>query len=284
MFSMDNKHITIEHIKNYVKNLQKEEKSRATIQQYQREVQRFYLWLPMEKCVEKETAIQYKEELQGTKKASSVNASLAALNSFFRFLERQDLILKPLKTQRRVFCEEDRELHYSEYLRLVETAEQMNNERLSLILQTIASTGIRISELRAVTVEAVRVRQAEVRSKGKIRIVFLPKKLCRKLLSYIRSRCLTQGPVFVTRSGKPLDRSNIWTEMKKLCAKANVNPRKVFPHNLRHLFARRHYGHHHDIAKLADLLGHSNINTTRLYTISSGREHAVQIEELDLVI
>ena len=232
----------------------------------------------------KELALAYKEKLQGQKKAVSVNSSLAALNSFFRFLDWHDLTLKPMKTQRRIFCAEDRELSYQEYLRLVETAESLPNKRLSLILQTIASTGIRISELRAITVEAVRFQRADVRSKGKIRTVFLPGKLCRKLQRYVQRNRIKSGPVFVTKNGNPVDRSNVWSEMKKLCVKANVSPHKVFPHNLRHLFARRHYNQHRDIAKLADILGHSSINTTRLYTISSGREHAVQIEELGLVV
>ena len=278
------KNMTPEQIDRYVKYLQEEEKSPATILQYQREVQRFYLWLPKDKAIDKKQALMYKELLQAQKKPASVNASLAALNSFFRFQDWHGLILKPLRTQRRIFCAKDRELSYPEYLRLVEAADTLHNPRLCLILQTIASTGIRISELRAVTVEAVRTQHADVRSKGKIRTVFLPGKLCRKLRQYIRQRGLTSGPVFVTKSGRPVDRSNIWTEMKRLCAQAGVSPCKVFPHNLRHLFARRHYNQHRDIAKLADILGHSSINTTRLYTISSGREHALQIEELGLVI
>lgn len=283
-FQMEERRMTLEQIERYARHLRAEEKSRATIQQYQREVQRFYLWLPVGKRMEKEIALNYKEKLQEQKKAVSVNASLAALNSFFRFLEWHDLLLKPMKTQRRLFCEEDRELSYVEYLRLVKEAERSGNERLCLILQTIASTGIRISELRAITVEAVRLQRAEVRSKGKIRTVFLPGKLCKKLLHYVKKRRMTSGPVFVTRTGRPMDRSNIWADMKKLCARANINPHKVFPHNLRHLFARRHYNQHRDITKLADILGHSSINTTRVYTISSGREHAVQIEELGLVV
>lgn len=276
--------MTLNQIEQYAYYLREEEKSAATIAQYRREVQRFYLWLPEEKNVSKELALAYKEKLQGQKKAVSVNSSLAALNSFFRFLDWHDLTLKPMKTQRRIFCAEDRGLSYQEYLRLVETAESLPNKRLSLILQTIASTGIRISELRAITVEAVRFQRADVRSKGKIRTVFLPGKLCRKLQRYVQRNRIKSGPVFVTKNGNPVDRSNVWSEMKKLCVKANVSPHKVFPHNLRHLFARRHYNQHRDIAKLADILGHSSINTTRLYTISSGREHAVQIEELGLVV
>ena len=281
---MESRRMTLNQIDQYAHYLREEEKSAATIAQYRREVQRFYLWLPEGKLVNKELGLAYKETLQDQKQPASVNASLAALNSFFRFQDWQDLVLKPLKTQRRVFCAEDRELSYSEYLRLVETAEVLRNDRLSLILQTIASTGIRISELRAVTVEAVRVQRAEVWAKGKIRTVFLPGKLCRKLQRYVQRNGLKSGPVFVTRNGNPIDRSNVWSQMKKLCAKANVNPHKVFPHNLRHLFARRHYNQNRDIAKLADILGHSSINTTRLYTISSGREHAIQIEELGLVV
>lgn len=268
----------------YKTYLLSEEKSRATISQYLREVRRFYFWLPQDKVVTRELSLAYKAELQRVKKATSVNTTLAAINSFFQFEHWNHLILKPLKTQRRVFCEESRELTYWEYLRLVETAEALSNKRLSMVLQTIAGTGIRVSELQFITVDAVQKQRAEVSCKGKLRIVLLPGKLCKKLQQYIRKNRLAGGPVFVTRNGRPLDRSNIWSEMKKLCAKAGVDPHKVFPHNLRHLFARRYYNQHRDLSKLADILGHSNINTTRIYTISTGREHAVQIEELGLVI
>lgn len=276
--------ITLKRIEKYVRYLREEERSQSTIQQYRREVMRFYQWLSQNETIDKETALLYKEELQKKKKASSVNAALAALNGFFRFMGCAELQLKPIRIQRKIFCEENRELSYAEYLRLVETAETRNNERMSLILQTIAGTGIRVSELQAITVEAVRLRRAEVHCKSKWRSVLLPGKLCRKLLRYIQKNRLSAGPVFVTRTGRPVDRSNIWAEMKKLCAAANVDPHKVFPHNLRHLFARRHYNAYRDIIKLADILGHSNVNTTRIYTISTGREHTIQIEELGFVI
>ncbi len=270
-------------IESFHRKLISEEKSASTVSMYLRELRRFYLWLPQDKHMTRDRVLAYKAELQKSKKATSVNAALAALNSFFRFAALPSLLLKPLRTQRRVFCEESRELSYPEYLRLVETAEARDDQRLSLILQTIAGTGIRISELQAIAVEAIRLRFAEVSCKGKIRTVLLPGKLCKKLLRYVQQMRLTSGSVFVTRSGKTLNRSNIWAEMKKLCAKAGVDPRKVFPHNLRHLFARRYYGQHHDLSKLANILGHSNINTTRIYTISTGREHARQIEALGLV-
>lgn len=281
---MVERRMSISVIGEYERELVCAEKAPRTVLQYRRAVQRFYLWLPQDKAVTRETALAYKAVLQQQQKATSVNTTLAALNSFFQFAGWTELLMKPLKTQRRIFCDEDRELAYQDYLRLVETAEAASKPRLSLILQTIACTGIRVSELRAITVESIQKQCAVVSCKGKIRTILLPGKLCRKLQKYARRNGLYSGPVFVTRSGEPLDRGNIWADMKKLCGKAGVDPHKVFPHNLRHLFARRYYEQHRDLSKLADILGHSSINTTRIYIITSAREHAIQIEELGLVI
>lgn len=281
---MEERRMSISAIREYERELLCAEKAPGTVLQYGRAVQRFYLWLPQDKAVTRERALAYKAILQQQQKATSVNATLAALNSFFQYAGWTELLMKPLKTQRKIFCDEDRELSYQDYLRLVETAEALSKPRLSLILQTIACTGIRVSELRAITVEAIQKQCAVVSCKGKIRTILLPGKLCRKLQKYARRSGVCSGPVFVTRSGAPLDRGNIWADMKKLCRKAGVDPHKVFPHNLRHLFARRYYEQHRDLSKLADILGHSSINTTRIYIITSAREHAIQIEELGLVI
>lgn len=282
--SMEDRRMRISAIREFERELVCAEKAQRTVLQYRRAVQRFYLWLPQDKVVTREAALAYKAALQQQQKATSVNTTLAAINSFFQFCGWTELLMKPLKTQRRIFCDENRELDYQDYLKLVETAEALSKPRLSLILQTIACTGIRVSELRAITVESIQKQCAVVSCKGKIRTILLPGKLCRKLQKYAQRNGLSSGPVFVTRSGAPLDRGNIWAEMKKLCGKAGVDPHKVFPHNLRHLFARRYYEQHRDLSKLADILGHSSINTTRIYIISSAREHAVQIEELGLVI
>lgn len=282
--SMEDRRMRISAIREFERELVCAEKAQRTVLQYRRAVQRFYLWLPQDKVVTREAALAYKAALQQQQKATSVNTTLAAINSFFQFCGWTELLMKPLKTQRRIFCDENRELDYQDYLKLVETAEALSKLRLSLILQTIACTGIRVSELRAITVESIQKQCAVVSCKGKIRTILLPGKLCRKLQKYAQRNGLSSGPVFVTRSGAPLDRGNIWAEMKKLCGKAGVDPHKVFPHNLRHLFARRYYEQHRDLSKLADILGHSSINTTRIYIISSAREHAVQIEELGLVI
>ena len=200
------------------------------------------------------------------------------------FIGRADLRVRLLKIQKSLFCKESKELTREEYIRLVRTAEREGNERLSLILQTICATGIRVSELRFITVEAVESGRAEINNKGKHRIIFLPVKLCRLLKKYLKKQKRTVGAVFVTRSGKPLDRSNIWRDMKDLCENADVSPVKVFPHNLRHLFARTYYSIQKDLLRLADILGHSNINTTRIYTLESGFAHARHMEQMGLII
>ena len=209
---------------------------------------------------------------------------LASLNSLFSFLNWMDCRVKSIKLQRQIYCPEEKELTKAEYMRLVNTAKQKGNERLNLILQTICGTGIRVSELQYITVEAVKNGEAVVSLKGKTRTVFLVKELKKKLLRYTEEQNISSGSVFITRTGKPISRTNIWREMKGLCEQADVNPQKVFPHNLRHLFARVFYGIEKDIAKLADILGHSSINTTRIYIISTGNEHRRRMENMRLII
>lgn len=192
--------------------------------------------------------------------------------------------MKSIKLQRQIYCSEEKEMTKAEYMRLVKTAKQKGNERLSLLIQTICGTGIRVSELQYITVEAVKCGEAVVSCKAKTRSVFIVKELKQKLLRYAAEQGIKNGMIFVTRTGKPLSRTNIWREMKALCIEANVNPQKVFPHNLRHLFARVFYGIEKDIAKLADILGHSSINTTRIYIISTGTEHRRRMENMHLIL
>lgn len=272
-----------ERVKDYIIYLEEQEKSPATRQQYQRDILQFLAFLE-DRTLTKDEVIRYKEELQQEYQPVSVNAKLAALNGFFVFLRRHDLKVKQLKIQRQAFCPKEKELTKAEYLRLLEAAGKKHNEKLSLLMQTICGTGIRVSELRFITAEAVKSGSAVVRLKGKTRTVLLPAKLRKALQDYLRRENRKSGPVFVTRTGRPLDRSNIWKMMKSLCEEAKVNPSKVFPHSLRHLFARCFYALDKDIAKLADILGHSNINTTRIYIVSTGREHRRRMDALGLVV
>ena len=275
--------LTLEHIEKYTAYLWEQERAGNTVRKYRSDLTALYRWLngrPLVKLV----LIEWKEHLAAAYAPASVNSMLAALNSFLRFMGWQEMAVKPLKIQKRLFCDEGRELSKKEYIRLVETARREKNERLSLVLQTICATGIRVSELSFITVGAVRTGRVEISNKGKLRTVFLPDKLCRLLKKYIRKENSTEGSVFVTRTGKPLDRSNIWRDMKKLCESAGVDPEKVFPHNLRHLFARTFYSIEKDISRLADILGHTDIDTTRIYTMESGRTHARQMEQMSLVI
>lgn len=235
--------------------------------------------------ITKETVITYKNKLINENYAvRSINSMLASINSFFAFLDWTDCKVKSIKLQRQVYCPEEKELTKAEYMRLVNTAKQKGNERLNLILQTICGTGIRVSELQFITVEAIKTGEAIVSLKGKTRNVFIVKELRKKLLRYVGEQGIKSGAIFITRTGKPMSRTNIWREMKNLCAQANVNPKKVFPHNLRHLFARTFYGIEKDIAKLADILGHSSINTTRIYIISTGTEHRQRMENMHLIV
>lgn len=281
---MDGRFITVENIKDFSRFLVEEEKSTATIEKYMRDVKAFALFISDEE-VTKDRVIAYKNMLINDGYAPrSINSMLASLNSLFSFLGRMDLIVKAIKLQRQIYCPEDKELTKAEYTRLVNTARQKGNERLCLLLQTICGTGIRVSELQFITVEAVKYGEVTVSLKGKTRSVFIVKELKKKLLRYAAEQGIKSGCIFVTRTGRPMSRTNIWREMKQICKDANVNPNKVFPHNLRHLFARTFYGIEKDIAKLADILGHSSIDTTRIYIISTGTEHRRRMENMRLVI
>lgn len=263
--------------------LKEEERSSATIEKYLRDVGQFLAWLG-KRNVTKVTVAAWKEHLVASGyDAGTVNGKLAALNAFLRSTGREECRVKSLKRQRRVFREQSRELTREEYQRLLRAAEAMGRERLGLLMETICATGIRVSETRYITVEAAKAGRAEVTLKGKVRVILLPAKLCRKLLKYARAKKIASGEVFLTESGKTVSRKQIWAEMKTVCAKAGVEPTKVFPHNLRHLFARCFYRACRDIARLADVLGHSSIETTRVYLISTGTEHARTLEGLRLV-
>lgn len=264
--------------------LKSEEKSENTIEKYLRDVRAFSVYLNGDE-ITKEAVIAYKSKLLSMNYAvRSVNSMLASLNSLFAFLGWTDCRVKSIKLQRQIYCSEERELTKAEYMRLVNTAKQKGNERLNLILQTICGTGIRVSELQYITVEAVKCGEAIVSLKGKTRTIFIVRELQKKLLRYAAEQGISSGTIFITRTGRPMSRTNIWREMKGLCEQAGVNQQKVFPHNLRHLFARVFYGIEKDIAKLADILGHSSINTTRIYIISTGDEHRRRMEHMRLII
>ena len=257
------------------------EKSELTVEKYIRDVQRLRVWLGGRE-LSKSLVLKYKTELVEQYAVVSVNSILSSLNCYFDYIGRNDCRVKAIKQQRQTFLDEEKELTKAEYDRLIKAAQ--HKPRLCLLMQTICSTGIRVSEHKFITVEAARCGQAEVRMKGKHRIVFLERKLCKALLKYARENGITSGSIFVTSTGKPLNRCNIWAEMKKLCDTAGVSREKVFPHNLRHLFARLYYGMEHDIVRLADILGHSSINTTRIYTMESGHTHRRQMERLQLLL
>lgn len=261
--------------------LWREEKSPVTIEKYVRDVQAFAMFAS-DRIVTKELVLSYKQMIMNRYAARSVNSKLAAVNSLFLFLGWTDCKVKNLKLQRQTFIAEEKELTRGEYMRLLSAAQK--NQRLHLMIQTICATGIRVSELKHFTVESVRTGTVEVRCKSKTRNIFVPGKLKQKLLNYAKREQIESGTLFRTRNGKPVNRSNIWADMKKLCEVAQVNPRKVFPHNLRKLFARTFYGIEKDIAKLADILGHSSINTTRIYIMTTGAEHRQKIERLGLVV
>ena len=281
---MKGRFLTDERIEEFRQYLISEEKSDNTIEKYLRDVKAFAAFVAGRE-ITKELAIAYKQKLIDDSYAiRSVNSMLASVNSLFSFFGWYDCKVKAIKQQRQIFCSEDKELTKAEYVRLLNAANQKKNDRLNLIIQTICGTGIRVSELQFITVESAKSGEATVNCKGKIRTVFIVKELKKKLLQYAKNKRITTGSIFVTRSGKPVSRTNIWREMKALCKDANVNPNKVFPHNLRHLFARTFYGLEKDIAKLADILGHSSINTTRIYIISTGDEHRRRMENMRLVI
>lgn len=274
--------ITGEIVAKFKKYLTEEEKAKATIEKYVRDVISFMKWLSG-RAVEKSIVLEYKQELLEEYSPASVNSILSSLNNFFVFNEWFSCKVKTLKIQRQIFSRQDKELTKAEYDRLLRAAKNKENWRLYLLMQTICSTGIRISELQYVSVEAARAKKAIINCKGKIRQVILPKQLCRMLLKYAKENDIKSGSVFVTKTGKPLDRSNVWKMLKNLCDAANVSKAKVFPHNFRHLFARTYYSLEKDISRLADILGHSNVNTTRIYTMESGNVHRMQIQKLGLL-
>ena len=270
-------------ISKYLNYLKEQERSDATLKKYAHDlysVLEFFKDIPLSKAA----LIDWKQKLIEKYASASVNSKLAAVNGYLQFMGWYELRLKPLKIQRSLFLKEEKELTREEYVRLVKAAQRKENERLALLIQTICATGIRVSELKFITVESVQRGRAEVSNKGKLRIVFLPDGLRKLLKKYIRSQKKTAGAVFTTRTGKPLDRSNIWRDMKKLCESAGVSEKKVFPHNLRHLFARTFYSVEKDLSRLADILGHTNLSTTRIYTAESGVVHARQMERLKLIV
>ena len=270
-------------INRYIAYLKEQERSEATLQKYAHDLRQFSTWLQGE-VLTKAAVIEWKQALVGQFTPSTVNSMLAAVNGYLRFMGWPQLCVKRLKIQRSLFLDERKELTRTEYARLVRAAQSKANERLALVMQTICATGIRVSELQFITAEAVYSGRAQISNKGKLRVVFLPEKLRRLLKEYLRRQKKTAGAVFTTRTGKPLDRSNIWRDMKALCESAGVASEKVFPHNLRHLFARTFYSLERDLSRLADILGHSSLTTTRIYTAESGTVHARQIGRLGLVI
>lgn len=267
----------------YADSLREQERAAATVEKYLRDLRKLAAFLGGEP-LSKAALIAWKGELTEDYAPASVNSMLAAANGLLTWLGRRELCVRPLKLQRSLFLDEGRELTREEYVRLIKTAQRSGSERLALIMQTICATGIRVSELRFITAEAVRAGRAEITNKGKRRTVFLPDRLCRVLRRYLKGEKRTAGSVFVTRTGRPIDRSNIWREMKALCRAAGVAPGKVFPHNLRHLFARVYYSVQKDLSRLADILGHTSVDTTRIYTAESGSVHARQINRLPLVV
>ncbi len=276
--------LTMEMIDRYEKYLKLEERSIGTIQKYIRDIHSFVRFIAQDQRIEKETVIEYKNYLGKKYAVSTANSMLASLNGLFRFIGWHACKVKPYKYQRKIYRDKERELTKQEYLSLLKAARVKGNERLFYIMETLCATGIRISELSFITAEAVEAGMAEVDCKGKIRAVLIPQKLCRELKKYCRNRGIKRGCIFITKTGNPMGRSNIWMEMKKLCESADVNPSKVFPHNFRHLFAVTFYNLEKDIAKLADLLGHASIETTRIYIMESGEKHERLISRLGLML
>ena len=278
-----NKQIALYQLSDFARQLQEDERSPATIENYLRHIRAFAAWAGGQ-AVTKDLATQWKEHLISQYRPGTVNTMLVSLNRFFAFLGWYDCQVKTLRIQRRLFREDSKELTRAEYERLVSAAQASGRERLVLLLETICSTGIRVSEVKYITVEALKLGKAEISLKGKNRTILLPNKLCRKLLKYAKKQKTVSGEIFLTRNGKGMSRKQIWAEMKSICAKAQVAATKVFPHNLRHLFARVFYKACRDVAKLADVLGHSSMETTRIYLISTGVEHAHTLERLRLIL
>ncbi len=274
--------ITNEMIEKYKRFLIEEEKSAATLEKYVRDVITFVHWVK-ERNIDKAIVLEYKEHLTQVYAPASVNSVLSSLNSFFAFKEWYNLKVKTLKIQRQIFAAADKELTKAEYERLLTAARKNGNNKLYLLMQTICATGIRVSELKFITIESLVNKRAVINLKGKMRVVIIPNDLCKMLMKYAEKKKIKSGCIFISKNGKPLDRSNIWKLMKTLCETAKVSREKVFPHNLRHLFARTFYSVQKDIVRLADILGHSSVNTTRIYTMETGEIHRQQIQKLGLL-
>lgn len=274
--------ISLKQINAFKESLIAEEKAQATINKYTKDVMYFNKWL-LDKKLDKNNVLKYKDYLIKKYSVSSVNVILSSLNSFFDYMEWYDFKVKNIKIQKRIFSLKENELTKSEYERLLIEANKKKNKQLYLLIQTICSTGIRVSEISYITIDVVNTGIAYIDCKGKKRQVFLPQRLCQMLKEYVEIKKIKSGPIFITKNGKPLDRSNIWSSMKRLCKNAKVLENKVYPHNLRHLFARTYYSFQKDIVRLADILGHSSVNTTRIYTMESGETHRKQIQELGLL-
>lgn len=281
---MSDHKLTTEQVAEFVQHLKNEERMPGTLEKYRRDVIRFSRWL-RRRSVTKELASEWKEHLREKGyQPATVNSMLAVINSFFCFAGWEECRVKYLRIQRRIFREESKEMSRKEYERLVETAHSLGRERLALLIETIGSTGIRASEVQYITVEAARQGRTEISLKGKIRTILLSSKLCRKLLKYARKNKIASGEMFITRSGKSLSRRQIWAEMKRLCKYAGVEASKVFPHNLRHFFATVFYRAYKDIVRLADVLGHSSVETTRIYLKTTGEDHVRKLDRLGLVV
>ena len=280
---MEKRSITTKQIVSFGQFLREEERSSATVEKYLRELRLFAAFLSGGEVTKASAAAWKAQLLAENYNPTTVNGKLSALDRFLAFMGWEDCRVKHLRLQRRLFRESSRELTREEYARLIAAAEEAGKERLSLLMEAICATGIRVSEVRYITAEAVREGRTEIALKGKIRTILLPGKLCRKLEKYARQKKITSGELFLTRSGRPMSRKQIWAEMKGVCRAAGVAPSKVFPHNLRHLFARCFYRVSRDVAKLADVLGHSSIETTRIYLISTGAEHARTLDQLRLI-
>ena len=273
--------VTERTVDGFRRELLRREYSHGTAESYVRSIRAFARWSGG--AVDRGLVLTWKARLTARYAPATVNAMLAGLNRFFDFAGRPECRVKVLRLQRRSFREAERELDRGEYRALVRTARTLGRERLALVMETICATGIRVSEVKYLTMEAARRGRAEVSLKGKIRTILIPGKLCRKLLQYGRAQKIASGEIFLTRSGRGISRKQVWAEMKAVCRKAGVADSKVFPHNLRHLFARAFYQASRDVVKLADVLGHSSIETTRIYLLSTGAEHARQLARLGLI-
>ncbi len=276
--------LTREKVEGYLTYLRKEERSRATLEKYARDLRTFAAFLAPDNQVDKDVVLAYKESLTAQYAPASVNSMLAAVNGLLVFLNWQECRVKPLKIQRNAFQRPEKELSKQEYVHLVETALAEGKQKIALLLQSVGATGVRASEVRYITVESARRGRAVIRLKGKVRTILLPRQLCRTLLDYAKEQHIRSGEIFLTRTGRGMNRKEIWAAFKRICLRAGVSKEKVFPHNFRHLFARTFYAVKRDIVKLADVLGHSSIETTRIYLVSTWEEHALYLDKMQLIL